>query len=64
MKLRALTESLALTALVPAHAALTNKLLANVDPVSLVDFEAFDGLITTSPERVAPNLIFTGDTGS
>lgn len=64
MKFKALTAALALTALLPAHAALTNNPMAIVGPVSLVDFEAFDGLITTGPELVAPNLVFTGDTGS
>ena len=64
MKLKALTAALALTALLPAHAALTNNPLDIVGPVSLVDFEAFDGLITTGPELVAPNLTFTGDAGS
>ena len=64
MKLNALTAGLALVALSPAHAALTNNPFDIVGPMSVVDFEAFDGLITTGPQLVAPNLVFTGDTGS
>ncbi len=63
MKLKTLAAALALVALLPAHAALTNNPL-DISAVPNVDFEAFDGLITTGPELVAPNLVFTGDTGS
>lgn len=62
MTLKALTAGLALAALLPAHAALTNNPGAIVGTV--VDFEAFDGLMTTGPELLAPGLVFTGDTGS
>ena len=62
MKLKTLTAALALAALLPAHAALTS----NPGDITgtVVDFEAFDGLITTGPEMVSPGLIFTGDSGS
>ena len=62
MKLKTLAAALALAALLPAHAALTN----NAGDIigTMVDFEAFDGLMTTGPEMVAPGLIFTGDSGS
>ncbi|MDH4391775.1 MAG: PEP-CTERM sorting domain-containing protein [Aquabacterium sp.] len=62
MKLNVLTAALALAALLPAHAALTTNPLDITGMV--VDFEAYDGLITTGPETVAPTLVFTGDTGS
>jgi len=62
MKFKTLTAALALAALLPAHAALTNN--AGDITGNVVDFEAFDGLMTTGPEMVAPGLIFTGDSGS
>lgn len=62
MKLKTLAAALALAAQLPAHAALTS----NPGDITgtVVDFEAFDGLMTTGPEMVAPGLIFTGDAGS
>jgi len=48
----------------PAHAALVTN-ANDIPAVAItVDFEAYDGFITTGPELVAPNLIFTGDTNS
>ncbi len=64
MKLTPLLAALALAATLPAHAALTNDVGAIGAPVHTVDFEAFDGLLTTGPESVAPGLTFTGDSGS
>ena len=64
MKLQTLAAGLALAALLPAHAALTTNAGDIVGPVSMVDFALYDGFITTGPEMVAPNLTFTGDTGS
>ena len=64
MKLTPLLAALALAATLPAHAALTNNVGAIGAPVQTVDFEAFDGLLTTGPESVAPGLTFTGDSGS
>ncbi len=55
---------LAVAALAPAHAALVTDSAALALPTSLVDFEAFDGLLTTGPETVAPGVTFTGDAGS
>ncbi len=64
MKLHAFTAALALAAMLPAHAALTNDPGAIAGPTQTVDFEAFDGLLTTGPVMVAPDLVFTGATGS
>jgi hypothetical protein len=48
----------------PAHAALVTN-VNDIPAVAItVDFEAYDGFVTTGPELVAPNLIFTGDTNS
>ncbi len=67
MKLNTFSAALALaalTALTPAHAALTNDPGAIAGPTQSVDFEAFDGLLTTGPVLVAPTLLFTGSPGS
>ena len=66
-KLHACTTALALAslcALTPAHAALTNNPGAIAGPTQSVDFDAFDGLLTTGPVPVAAGLVFTGDQGS
>ncbi len=55
---------LAAAALAPAQAALITDAAALTLPTSVVDFEAFDGLLTTGPELVAPGVTFTGDAGS
>jgi hypothetical protein len=64
MKLSPLLAALTMAAMLPAHAALTNDANAIGAPVQIVDFEAFDGMITTGPESVAPGVTFTGDQGS
>jgi PEP-CTERM motif len=64
MKLSPLLAALTLAATLPAHAALTFDMGAIGAPVETIDFEAFDGLITTGPELVAPGVTFTGDEGS
>jgi len=64
MKLHAFTAALALAAMLPAHAALTNDPGAIAGPTQTVDFETFDGLLTTGPVTVAPDLVFTGAEGS
>lgn len=64
MKLHACTAALALAAMLPAHAALTNDPGAIAGPTQSVDFEAFDGLLTSGPTQVATDLFFTGDEGS
>lgn len=47
----------------PAQAALTNN-AGDVAPASAIDFEAYDGFVTTGPELLDANVTFTGDTGS
>jgi PEP-CTERM motif len=51
-------------ATLPAHALLVNNASAIPAPAASVDFEAYDGLITTGPELLDPNVVFTGDTDS
>jgi len=63
MKLSPFAAALVLAAALPAQAALTNDPGA-ITMANMVDFEAFDGLLTTGPELVAPGLVFTGDQGS
>lgn len=48
----------------PAHAALVDNAAAIAAPTSVIDFENYDGLLTTGPEAVAANVTFTGDNGS
>ena len=63
MKLSPFAAALVLAAALPAQAALTNDAGA-ITMATVVDFEAFDGLVTIGPELVAPGLVFTGDQGS
>jgi hypothetical protein len=64
MKLTPLLAALALAATLPAHAALTNDVGAIGAPVQTVDFEAFDGLLTTGPEALGGGVTFNGDAGT
>ena len=64
MKLTPLLATLALAAALPAHAALTLNAGDISAPIEVIDFEAFDGLVTTGPEAVGPGVTFTGDEGS
>jgi len=48
----------------PAHALLVNNSALIPTPSASINFEAFDGFITTGPELVSPEVIFTGDAGS
>lgn len=59
-----MAAALALAATVPAHAALTTDAGAIAGPTILVDFEAFDGLLTSGPVDVAPGVVFSGDSGA
>lgn len=61
--LMAAVAALALATL-PAHAALIGDVGAITAPASTIDFEAYDGLLTTGPVLIAPDVVFTGDTGS
>jgi PEP-CTERM motif len=64
MKLSPLLAALALAAAVPAHAALINDPAGLGAPVEVIDFDAYDGLVTTGPEMLSPTVTFTGDEGS
>jgi hypothetical protein len=63
MKLKLAALALAFAAALPAHAALTNN-AADIGNAIVVDFNDYDGFLTTGPETVAPGVIFTGDEGS
>lgn len=64
MNLKSLLVAAALGAALPAQAALTHDPSLIPSPLNQIDFEAFDGLGTTGPQLVAPNVVFTGDEGS
>ncbi len=65
MKLHLLAAAAALVmSTAPAHALLINNQAAISMPKSVIDFEAFDGLLTTGPVAVASDVTFTGDFGS
>ncbi len=49
---------------VPAQAALIDNPALIPAPSATIDFEAYDGFITTGPEAVSADVIFTGDTDS
>jgi hypothetical protein len=55
---------LAAAAAAPAHAVLITDASLLPSTAAPIDFESFDGLITTGPEALATDLVFTGDTGS
>ena len=63
MKLTFIAAALASFAILPAHAALTNDVADLYNPLP-VDFENYDGFLTSGPEMVAPGITFTGDAGS
>jgi len=63
MKLKFIAAALASFAMLPAHAALTNDVADLYNP-AVVDFEMYDGFLTSGPEMVAPGITFTGDAGS
>lgn len=48
----------------PAHAVLVNDAGLIPGSTTTIDFEAYDGFITTGPEAVSADVIFTGDTDS
>lgn len=63
MKLKALFTACTISLALPAHAALTSNVTDIPDP-QIIDFENFDGFITTGPERVESGVSFTGTPGS
>lgn len=64
MKLHLMAAALAAAATLPAHAVLTTDASTIAGPTITVDFEAFDGLLTSGPVNVAPGVVFTGDSGA
>lgn len=63
MKLETLFIACGMSLALPAHAVLTSNVTDIPDP-QIIDFENFDGLITTGPEMVASGVSFTGTPGS
>ncbi len=53
--------ALAAATTLPAQALLVDNAGAIAGPTEWVDFEAFDGLLTSGPVSIAPGVIFTGD---
>lgn len=65
MKLHLIAAAaLAAAATLPAHALLVTDAGAIAGPTTVVDFEAFDGLLTSGPETVAPGVVFSGDSAA
>jgi hypothetical protein len=65
MKLHLIAAAaLAAAATLPAQAMLVTDAGAIAGPTTLVDFENFDGLLTSGPETVAPGVVFGGDSGA
>jgi hypothetical protein len=60
----AAAAALAATLAAPAQAVLITDPAAVTPLAGLIDFEAYDGLVTTGPEMLSPSVIFTGDAGS
>lgn len=62
MKLHLIAAAtLAAATVLPAHATLINNAGSVGSTLTVVDFEDFDGLLTTGPVTVAPGIVFTGD---
>lgn len=62
MKLHLIAAAaLAAATTLPAQAVLVNNAAALGGVQTVVDFEAFDGLLTTGPETVAAGVVFSGD---
>ena len=59
-----IAAALAAAATLPAHALLVNDASAIAGPTTMVDFEAFDGLLGSGPVTVAPGVVFTADSGA
>ena len=59
MKLKSLFVACMMSVHVQGHAALTSNVNEIANP-QIIDFEDFDGLITSGPEPVAPGVDFTG----
>jgi hypothetical protein len=55
---------LSAAAVLPVQAALINDAAMIPAAAPAIDFEAFDGFITTGPEALSASVNFTGDTGA
>ncbi len=64
MKKLITTALLAALAALPAHAALITDANLMPSPQAPIDFEAYDGMVTTGPELLTADVVFTGDTDS
>jgi hypothetical protein len=64
MQLRSIVAALAVCATLPAHAILVNNAAAIPSPRPAIDFDLFDGFLTTGPQAVASGVTFSGDQGS
>jgi hypothetical protein len=60
----AVAAALAAALAAPAHAVLTTNPGDIAPAAGLIDFEAYDGFVTTGPEALDANVVFTGDQGS
>lgn len=61
MKLQFIAAAVIAATVLPAQASLINSAGSLLNPTSVVDFEAYDGLITAGPEVVATGVAFNGD---
>ncbi len=61
MKHQLLAAALASLAMLPAHAVLVTDASAIPGLASVIDFESFDGLLTSGPVALNADVIFTGD---
>lgn len=61
MKQPLIAVALLAAAALPAQAAVVNAPAAVGSALTVVDFEAFDGLLTSGPVTLAPGIVFTGD---
>lgn len=64
MKLQLITLGSVLAAALPAQAVLVNTAADLPGPAVTVDFEAYDGFLTSGPEALSAAVTFTGDSGS
>jgi hypothetical protein len=61
MKLSLIAAATLLASALPAQALLIQDVAALVAPTQAIDFETFDGLLTSGPVALAADVTFTGD---
>ncbi len=64
MKQLLMASALAAAAALPAHAVLVTNAGSIAGATVAVDFEDFNGLLTSGPVVVAPGVVFTGDSAA